>query len=292
VLAVVVVVLAGGAVWLINRLRTETTPVSFDAAVAQFEQGQQSTTAPLASSSSVTSTPAPTTAAVSSAGSTTSTTSPTSTTSATSGSSPGGVTALPQPGVYRFATTGEESVALLNNPTRTYPAETPVVVEPRGCGVVVRWTPLAERTESWEMCLEGGGVRLAGYSNVHEFFGQREERVLVCEPSAWLIPPASAEDETTATCTGSGLTEVRTTQVVGRSTVTVGGEEVPAVEIEVSVDTSGGTVGTTTRRLTLAADDAFPLVWIDVVDNTTATAVGDAAYHEDLRLDAVSRQPG
>ena len=92
----------------------------------------------------------------------------------------------------------------------------------------------------------------------------------MCDPGAWLIPPETADEVTTATCTGSGLTEVRETRVVGRSTATVGGEEVEVVDVEVIVTTTGSTTGTTTRRLTLAAEDAFPIVWADEVANRRA----------------------
>jgi len=280
----VVAVLAGSATWwAISRLRTDTTPVSFDEAVEEFDERQPSTapaptSEPAAATSSSPSEPVTSTATSSGSAPTTSVVEP-------------GVESLPEPGVYRFATAGREQLSILNEPSRTYPDETPIVIEPQGCGVVVRWTPLQERRETWEMCLEDGGVRLAGYTSVHEFFDQREERVLKCEPGLWLIPPPSTPPESIGRCAGSGLTEERTTTVLGRTTVEVGGDEVPAVRIEVAVETSGSTEGRTTRRLTLAAADAFPLVWVDEVANTTATAVGDADYEERLRLEAASLRP-
>lgn len=284
---VVVAVLGGVALWVIDRLRTDTTPVSFEQAAAEFEEPRPSTAeSPATGSSSVVTASVPTTVTPTSASPSSSSVLPATT------AVDRAVAALPEPGVYRFATAGGESLAILNNPSRTYPAETPVIIEPQGCGVVVRWTPLEERTETWEMCLQDGGARLAGYTSVHEFFDQREERVFVCEPGAWLIPPPGVGDVTTATCSGSGLTEVRETRALGRPTVTIGGESIEAVEIATVVTTTGATVGTTTRRLTLAAEDAFPLVWVDEVANTTSTAVGDASYRETVRLEAVSQQPG
>lgn len=274
---VVVLVVVGGIVAYL-RLRTESTPVTVEDAVAEFEEGQgtASTSGPATSGDTV--------APVTSAAATTESV-------ATSTIALRPALSLPVAGVYAYTTTGGEDLRILSNPSRTYPAETPLVVEPAGCGVVVRWTPLVEREETWQMCVEGEGLALVGYTSVHDFFGQRESRVLTCEPGGWLIPPPEVPDESVTTCSGSGLVEQRTTRVVDRSPVDVGGEQVEAISIEVAVATSGTTTGTTVRRLTMAAASGLPIRWADEVANSTETAVGAAAYSERLELVAVALAP-
>lgn len=257
------------------RLRTETTPISVEDAVARFPTsvappmatGSGATVPPLASTSApvAPSTPAgPSTAPV----------------------------PVPAPGVYAYTATGGESLDVLMGATRAYPAETPVVVETATCGVVVSWTPLQERAETFELCPEAGGLLVVRTTSTHEFFGQREVRSLECDADAWLVPPGAVAGTTwDAVCSGSGLVEQRRSTLVERAAATVGGVAVDAVVVETVVSTTGTTVGTTTRRLTLDVGTGLPIEWVDEVHNSTATPAGDAGYTEQVRLVAASLTP-
>ncbi|MGB0114251.1 MAG: hypothetical protein WBP59_13595 [Ilumatobacteraceae bacterium] len=198
---------------------------------------------------------------------------------------------LPDDGVYDYAATGQEQVDVLTGATHVYPAETAVVVEPFGCGSRLTWMPFVERTEGWDTCVRDGGIALVSYTATHEFFNSHEVRHLVCTEPAWIVPPPDAPTTMTATCEGDGLSEVRTTTVVGTSTVTVGGVDVATIELDVAVETSGTTTGASTRHLVVDARSGLPINWSDTVANTTPTPVGDAHYDESFTLTVMSLSP-
>lgn len=281
---VVVVALLVVGVIAYFRLRTETTPISVDDAVARFPTSLASTSAPTAPSTTAGPSTAP----------------PVNASMAAPVGAPVGASIVPSiaavgvpaPGVYAYAATGGESLDVLTGVERSYPAETPVVVEASTCGVVVSWTPLEQRAESFEVCADAGGLRIVRTTSTHEFFGQREVRSLECDAGAWLVAPG-AEVGTTwdAVCSGSGLVEQRRSTLVERTTATVAGVARDAVVIESAVSTTGTTTGATTRRLTLDVETGLPIEWVDEVRNSTATAAGDAAYAEQVRLVAASLTP-
>lgn len=265
--AAVPVIVAGR--WAQVRFGNSTSPITIDAALDRFRSTTTSaaTEHPGATPApGVTAAPAPTTEV------------------------PGGRTALPLPGVYRYATLGREGIDALTRPTHEYPAETAVVVEPAGCGVRVSWTPLLERTEWWEMCLVDGGLALVRYGGTHEFFGQRDERTLECPSEAWLVPPAAAGIDTwTVTCSGSGMVDVRTT-TTSPVVVEIDGEEVEAVRVDTTVDTTGDTTSVSSRTLLLAADGVV-VGWHDEVLGHSDSEVGIVEYTEEVDLVVRSLDP-
>ncbi len=255
------VIVAVVAVLVYRRYHDDVRPVTIDQAIDDYDQ---STAAPATAATVASEAPAPS-----------------STSLAT--------IELPTPGVYRYAATGHEGVDALGGVQHDYPAETAVVVTPEGCGVRVSWTPFEERTEGWDVCLRDGGIAIVGYTSTHEFFGTPDVKHLSC-PDAWLLAPAT-EVDATSTCNGDGLTEQRTTTVIGPTTVMIDGVEVDAIDLTVAVVTSGSTNGSTTRHLVLHARTGIPLQWTDTVGNTTSTAIGDVHYTETFTLTATSLTP-
>ena len=66
---------------------------------------------------------------------------------------------LVAPGVYRYRTTGEESVDVLGGATHHYPDETTITVTPDGV-VSPRWDALKERRDEWRLCDRPDGIEL------------------------------------------------------------------------------------------------------------------------------------
>jgi hypothetical protein len=251
---VAAVVLGVGA-WLWSRLDDDTRAISIDQAVEDFQSGDTTVDADAA------------------------------------GSEPS-ATELPTPGVYPYETSGGESLALLNKPSRTYQPQTALVVQAGGCGVVVSWTPLEERAESWEMCRRDGGIAVSRSESVHEFFDQREVRTFTCAEGAWLVPPSLEVGETwQVDCVGDGISENRAAELVEVAGREVGGSSVEAVHVRMTVTTSGSTIGTTIRDLWLDRRTGLPLEWSDTVENVSDSPLGDARYTEDIHLVATRTTP-
>jgi hypothetical protein len=95
----------------------------------------------------------------------------------------------PEPGVYRYVTTGRETIDSLGGTEHQYPAETTLTVTPDGCGVLMRWDLLKERYEEFRLCVTEEGIELqptgAAY---HEFFGVGQRQDIVCDREVLLVP--------------------------------------------------------------------------------------------------------
>lgn len=103
---------------------------------------------------------------------------------------------LPEPGVYRYATEGSESIDALGGTRHEYPEiSTITVTDDRavgGCGRHLRWDVLAERYEEWRLCTDGSHVvQQATSLQFHEFFGQKRPEDVVCDLPVRLTDPTA-----------------------------------------------------------------------------------------------------
>lgn len=193
------------------------------------------------------------------------------------------VEGLADPGVYVYSTSGSERIDALTAPERRYPAESAIVVTASGCGVRVEWRPVEERVEWWELCAIEGGVALARYGGVHEFFGTRDERSLECPTGTWLLPPRDAVPVTVAMCEGSGMTHERTLQVAGPATLDIDGVATTGIEVRIVTVTAGTAVGQGVARLVLTPR-GLPLLWEEDSTGRSDTAIGTVTQVERFRL--------
>lgn len=89
----------------------------------------------------------------------------------------------PEPGVYRYATSGEESVEAALGVLSTshhYRGASTISVIPTRCGLVQRWQVLATRWTEVASCRDQGGYRLLSVDEMHEFFGVRRNVLYRC----------------------------------------------------------------------------------------------------------------
>lgn len=202
---------------------------------------------------------------------------------------------LPAPGVYVYATTGKESVDALNGATHTYPAQTTITVVNSGCGVVLRWEPLVERYDEWDLCLGAdGGFATTGYSTMHTFFGQADTEHYTCPEGTPFLPhPATTGSTWTAACRLGDTADSTVWTVVGTEPVTVGTTVVEAIHLH-GADTStnpDGSTGQTTIDIWLRPSDALPLRRIETGSSVNKTVIGDVHYQEHFELQLVDLQP-
>ncbi|MFM7253327.1 MAG: hypothetical protein ACKO27_09735 [Ilumatobacteraceae bacterium] len=103
----------------------------------------------------------------------------------------------PAEGVYRYATTGSESVDILTGSSHTYPAETTITVRHTECGALLTWTALKERSDTWGICMTPEGIVWQGDAVAvwhHEFFGQEERTPTYCPDDVLMLPAAYVDD--------------------------------------------------------------------------------------------------
>ena len=198
----------------------------------------------------------------------------------------------PPAGVYVYATAGSESVDALLGASHDYPTTTTVTVRAGGCGLLLRWDALADRSTVWELCPSDGGWLLAGYRETHRFLGQTEVTDYRCAtPAPWLPTPATAGLEWTRRCSTDSSTETAEASLAGLEPVEVDGEQVESVHLAATTTLAGRTRGSGSLDVWLRPADGLLLRLVLVNDNRTRTSIGDVHYEERVRLDIQSLRP-
>lgn len=285
--------LAGtGAAYVAYRLSTggRVSEIDVAEAVERFREDVGATT----TSSSPTTT-VPSTATSSSTTSMTTTTetvrSEPATTTTTTTTTPSAPPALPQPGVYRYATTGFDQIDALNGARHQYPAETAMTISPHGCGVRLRWDVAKERWDTWDWCLEGAGIRLVATTTYHEFFGIAGMNEYVCAGDPQPLDAEPGTRWTTVCRAGEGDTSTKHGVVVERGSFTVGGVEVPALHVRYDVDVVGDSNGTQTIDGWYRTTDGLMLQESLAVNTEQDSPIGQVAFEERASIELLTLTP-
>ena len=289
---VVLIVVAVGAVlvafWLWPDDRSRAVPT--DEVVRNYrassipttsDQVPSSTIAPSTAASTTSATTAPTTAVGTTAASSTvasSTTEPT--------------LELPEPGVYRYATSGWEDVDALNGARHDYPDETTITVTDEGCGVRLRWDALRERRDEWRLCATELGIELQPDAiQYHEFFQQPELEHLDCDRSVVVVPAgAPPTDPVVQSCFLEQDPWIATWTAPEPTTHTVAGNEVPAWHVQMTVDDDDQYWEHTTLDW-FFDDRGLPVAMASTKESNSPSPIGDVLYRENYELSAVSLTP-
>jgi hypothetical protein len=296
VVAVAAVVLIAVAVVVLRAVvfRDQARAVSTDEAVDRFRTQ--------ASSIPVDSTAGPTTVAViapptppavaSTAPAVVSSSSVTSTTVVVSSSAAAASVALVAPGVYRYATTGQEHVDALDGTTHPYPPETTITVVAEGCGVSLRWDALQERWDQWQLCATPEGVVL-GTDGIqyHEFFGQPDNEKVACAATVMLVaatPDARAPVDQQCTLADDPWLPVWTT--LERTPRTVDGQQVDVQHVRMEIKDDDEYWEHTTIDWYLAPN-GLPVVVDATKSSLSPSPIGAIQYDEHYQLELESLTP-
>jgi len=145
--------------------------------------------------------------------------------------------ALPPAGVYRYRTSGSESIDALGGTSHTYPAETTLTVTANGCGVRLRWDVLVERREEWRLCLGDDGIELPPLAaSYHEFYGTGRLETQTCDGAVLLLPTDERPRPPVEWfCTLGDHEWLPTWQVLERDTLRVEGRPVAVTHVQMTV---------------------------------------------------------
>lgn len=194
-------------------------------------------------------------------------------------------------GVYVYDTAGYESITALGGATHTYPAQSTMTVRSSACGSDVRWEPLEQRFDDWQLCRSGTGLALTSFTTHHEFFGQADERTFTCT-GLWFRPPSDVPGTTTqGTCTTKGSQVAATTTVRGVEDMVVGGQAVKAVRVRVDEQLTGSTAGTRTSESWYEQTTGLLLKRTSSTDADTDSTLGQTRFREDVTLTLTSLDP-
>jgi hypothetical protein len=200
--------------------------------------------------------------------------------------------ALPEPGVYTYTTSGRESIDAVGGRHHDYPAETTITVRIEGCGAVHEWRPLRERWDETVVCRSELGAGLERYRSHHEFFGIADDREFVCKPgSLWYPATTEAGATWTARCSSDDIDVLRTGTVTGLSQLDVGGVPVEVLTFELHDEISGASTGINDRIVTLVPETGL-IVGLSVhVDVQNDSPIGHVRYEELYKLELDSLTP-
>jgi hypothetical protein len=186
------------------------------------------------------------------------------------GTSPG------EPGIYRYESSGFETIDALAGARHDYPDETFMTISTGPCGPTVRWFGLRERWIEWEHC--GPDLGVTATVSYHEWFGipdLEEERCVVPRPVT-----GPEESVTTVECVASDSTELYVTMIVGSEFLEVDEESVLTTHLRRTSTLGDGSEGTTQVDIWRLA--GTPLVVRMEVErrSVTPSAAGDVTYTE------------
>ncbi len=182
--------------------------------------------------------------------------------------SPPGASALPPPGVYVFAASGEEEIKLgaLPTETRPYPDTVPVSVShlDRSCFTVTIGL-LDQHTEETTYCVSADRALAINSHVKHQQIGALSPIAkMECDP-AEVVRTEEGQAPLRCRLTLSGGPARLTARLHGTSrfthgaTVMVAGEWVRAAKVDITYEISGDLTGTWAETLWLRADDWLPL---------------------------------
>ncbi len=190
---------------------------------------------------------------------------------------------LPAPGVYRYSTTGSESIDVLGGATHDYPAQTLVTVTQEGCGVRVRWDLLKERREEWVLCVSDAGIELQpdGAFQYHEFFGTGELEPVTCDRAVPLVPVDRKPQSAVALdCMLAQDVWQPSWEVLDAGTRTVEGAQVESIHVRMSVENDSEFYEHTVIDWWLD-QHGLPLEMSTTkVSNSHSDLIGNVVYHE------------
>lgn len=200
----------------------------------------------------------------------------------------GSVGAAPgEPGVYRYRTTGFETIDALQGARHDYPDETFMTITEADCGPVVRWDALVERWISWQHCGEDLAIDRGG--SYHEWFGIPDLEAEACEsPRPIRGDPGDVVD---TVCEAGDNSETYTTEILEPVEVQVDGTTVVVERIRRSSTLTGQ--GTGTATVEVGRLEGTPLIVLMEVARSSVnpSAAGDVTYVEEFTLELVALVP-
>jgi len=182
-------------------------------------------------------------------------------------------------GVYVYDTSGWESLRVLSGPTHRYPATTTITLTRAGCGIRLRWQPLAARSTTWTLCRGDTGLVVTANDEVHTFYGVTDHTSYTCTGD-W---PSAAAPGTRRPfgCRAADGRERGVATLVGRGPVTVGDARIEATHVRTTATVSGGNHGSETVDWWIAPGTPAPIrIVLSSRTSRHVAIVGTARYRE------------
>lgn len=199
---------------------------------------------------------------------------------------------LPSPGVYQYRTTGDEQLSF-GGIKRLFPPATDMIVTEDGC-ITEKWEPLEQHMEGMVECpLQSGAYGITSTLSYEEIAGTQTSDVIHCPSDSYLVPPdAHAGQRWHTVCHSAGLNVGWSGEVVGKTSVNVGGHSVPAVHTRLTLAFSGAESGSNPNDYWISTKDGLILSQKETVDvSQKAGPLGSVEYSEQMAIKIASATP-
>ena len=198
---------------------------------------------------------------------------------------------VPQPGVYRYRTTGREELSL-GGIGRAFPPSSNMIVTDAKCATV-EWEPLEQHTEGLVVCPQNdGALSITSALSFEEIAGTQTTSVIHCPADTYFVPPRPAAGERwSRSCHSKGGTTVFSGKVIGPSSIAVGGQKVPALHTRLTLSFSGSQSGTNPNDYWIAQNGLIlrQRETVDVAEK--AGPLGSVRYTESMAITLLSLAP-
>jgi hypothetical protein len=166
---------------------------------------------------------------------------------------------LAPPGVYRYRTSGSESLSFAGT-DRGFPSDTDIVVTGARCDTD-QWEALAEHVEAMVVCRgPGKSIEMVSSTTYEQIAGITDKSVLTCSRGTYLVPPDPAPGaQWRSSCRSPGLRVTVTGRVVGSEPVRVGKATVSALHTRVVLHFAGSETGSSPADYWFSSGDGLIL---------------------------------
>ena len=199
---------------------------------------------------------------------------------------------IPPPGVYPYRTSGDEQLSVAGI-SRSFPSHSEMIVTDAGCSTM-KWEPLEQHTEGLVVCPGAdAALTITSALSYEQIAGTQTTSVIRCPADTYLVPPdPTAGARWHTTCHSPGQNVVFSGEVVGASSVDVGGHEIPALHTRLSLTFSGSETGTNPNDYWISLQDGLILRQKETVAVSQAAGpLGSVHYSEQMAISLTSATP-
>jgi hypothetical protein len=199
---------------------------------------------------------------------------------------------LPPAGVYRYRTSGSEHLSV-GGISRSFPTVTEMIVNDSNCATF-KWAPFNEHIEGLVECRLGGqGFAMTSALSDEKIAGIHTAETIDCPPGAYFVPPdPTTGQEWHSMCHSSGERVAYFGQVIGGSSIDIGGRTVPALHTRVTLSFSGSKSGWSPTDYWISMQNGLILRQRETVDVAQRSSpLGSVRYTEQMAIALVSVTP-
>lgn len=199
---------------------------------------------------------------------------------------------LPEPGVYRYRTSGNEQLSV-GGINRIFPETTEIIVTD-GKSATMQWEPFLQHIEGLVECREhNNALTIPTASSYEAIAGTATNSIINCPTTTYFIPPDPVVGEQwKSTCHSGKERIVLTGRVIAFTSIRLGSSVLPTLHTRLTYSFSGAETGTNPNDYWVAISSGLILRQQESVDITQqAGPLGNVRYTERMNIELATAIP-